>query len=203
MKPTIVIDLLKDLPRKFPGRRPQPWRYLISDAGNGAVFERSSERLTNRGDAIEAIEDVHGPDATVVLREEGQPDRIIRRPYPYPGMDGTTIIGPECFAADDGSVLMWRGQDYVPRPSRRIDLSETELNRILAELEQRIVSAPVTNLAVLARVIQIINEVITEHEDHVHAPFSERVRHAFDIADAEELLRQARERQARRPEGDH
>lgn len=25
-------------------------------------------------------------------------------------------IGPECFAASDGSVLSWRGQNYVPQP---------------------------------------------------------------------------------------
>jgi hypothetical protein len=80
MKPTVYIDLVKNLPRKFPGRRPQPWRYFVRDAGNHAMYEKSSEALTNRGDAITAIEDVHGPDATVVLREHGQPDRVLRQP---------------------------------------------------------------------------------------------------------------------------
>ena len=27
----------------------------------------------------------------------------------------TTVIGPECFAAVDGSVLSWRGVNYVPQ----------------------------------------------------------------------------------------
>jgi hypothetical protein len=35
----------------------------------------------------------------------------------YPHDEGdTTVIGPECFAAKDGSVLNWRGQNYVPQP---------------------------------------------------------------------------------------
>lgn len=128
MKPTVIISLIKDTPRRFPGRRPQPWRYLVKNAGNNKFYEKSSENLTNRGDAIDAIMDVHGPDATVILREEGKDDRVIREP--------------------------------APPTSRRIELSEDELNRVLDELGRRIISAPVTNLAVLARVVQIINEVI-------------------------------------------
>jgi hypothetical protein len=27
----------------------------------------------------------------------------------------TVIIGPECFAAGDGSVICWQGQNYVPQ----------------------------------------------------------------------------------------
>jgi hypothetical protein len=35
----------------------------------------------------------------------------------YPRDEGdVTIIGPECFAAKDGSVLNWRGVNYVPQP---------------------------------------------------------------------------------------
>lgn len=42
-------------------------------------------------------------------------------------------IGPECFAAADGSVICWRGQNYVPQPqidvivldnSQQIDLAK-------------------------------------------------------------------------------
>lgn len=34
----------------------------------------------------------------------------------YPRKDGPfTVIGPECFAAEDGSVLSWRGRNYVPQ----------------------------------------------------------------------------------------
>jgi len=29
--------------------------------------------------------------------------------------DGIVNIGPECFALRDGSLLSWRGQNYVPQ----------------------------------------------------------------------------------------
>lgn len=34
---------------------------------------------------------------------------------PYDEGD-VTVIGPECFAARDGSVVSWRGENYVPQP---------------------------------------------------------------------------------------
>lgn len=37
--------------------------------------------------------------------------------FPYTSALGpTTIIGPQCFAMPDGSVLNWRGVNYVPQP---------------------------------------------------------------------------------------
>lgn len=34
----------------------------------------------------------------------------------YPHEEGDTIvIGPECFATKDGSVLCWQGVNYVPQ----------------------------------------------------------------------------------------
>lgn len=39
---------------------------------------------------------------------------LIKRPFPYPEGDAT-VIGPECFVANDGSVLSWRGVNYVPQ----------------------------------------------------------------------------------------
>lgn len=125
MKPTIIVELVRNVPRKFPGRRPQPWRYWVKDAGNNAMYEKSSESLTNRGDTISAIEDVHGPDATVILRELGRPDRILRQPA-----------------------------------SRRIELAGDEWTRILDEVNARITNSPFTNVRVLQRVIDIINETI-------------------------------------------
>jgi hypothetical protein len=32
--------------------------------------------------------------------------------YPYESGD-VVVIGPQCFAAKDGSVLNWRGENYV------------------------------------------------------------------------------------------
>jgi len=38
----------------------------------------------------------------------------------YPRMDGGFIvIGPECFAQHDGSVLCWKGVNYVPQTADR------------------------------------------------------------------------------------
>lgn len=34
----------------------------------------------------------------------------------YPYRDGAVVvIGPQCFASEDGSVLSWRGENYYPR----------------------------------------------------------------------------------------
>lgn len=34
----------------------------------------------------------------------------------YPHDDGGfTVIGPECFAMKDGSVLSWQGTNYIPQ----------------------------------------------------------------------------------------
>jgi hypothetical protein len=36
---------------------------------------------------------------------------------------GLVDIGPECFALADGSVLSWRGENYVPqKPTLRVRL---------------------------------------------------------------------------------
>jgi hypothetical protein len=31
----------------------------------------------------------------------------------------TIPIGPECFAAEDGSVICWRGRNYVPQEEQK------------------------------------------------------------------------------------
>jgi hypothetical protein len=43
-----------------------------------------------------------------------------RKRYPYDDGD-VTVIGPECFALKDGSVLCWRGQNWtLQRKSLRV-----------------------------------------------------------------------------------
>lgn len=40
----------------------------------------------------------------------------------YPFCDGDVmVLGPEVFAAEDGSVLCWQGQNYVPQPAPEHD----------------------------------------------------------------------------------
>lgn len=41
--------------------------------------------------------------------EDYEPDPA----YPYEDGD-TLVLGPECFVASDGSVLNWRGQNFLP-----------------------------------------------------------------------------------------
>lgn len=43
---------------------------------------------------------------------------------------GIVDIGPECFALKDGSVLSWRGENYVPqRPTLRVRLNNWWVQR--------------------------------------------------------------------------
>lgn len=53
-------------------------------------------------------------------------------------MSDTVDIGPECFAAEDGSVLSWRGINYVPQNAADgdqllgFDVNEFESSRFFA-----------------------------------------------------------------------
>lgn len=81
--PTVLVELRKYPPglRRMPGRKPeQPYGVMVSDAANSEPFEKSTERYRREESALDMIEQVHGPDATVVLRREGHPDRVLRRP---------------------------------------------------------------------------------------------------------------------------
>jgi rubrerythrin len=41
-------------------------------------------------------------------------EQLDREGKEYPRQDGDfTVIGPECFASEDGSVISWRGENYV------------------------------------------------------------------------------------------
>ena len=43
---------------------------------------------------------------------------------------GLVDIGPECFALKDGSVLSWRGQNYVPqKPTLRVRFHNWRVDR--------------------------------------------------------------------------
>lgn len=77
------------------------------------------------------------------LEAGGDPQDISRRMHAgadyleeamttYPHTDGDCIvIGPECFAAADGSVLCWRGVNYIPQDTDRLRITE-----LLAELRK-------------------------------------------------------------------
>lgn len=43
---------------------------------------------------------------------------------------GIVVIGPECFALKDGSLLSWRGENYVPqKPSLRVRFHNWRVDR--------------------------------------------------------------------------
>lgn len=45
-------------------------------------------------------------------RRQGTPGLTVRASYPYEDGD-TVVLGPQVFVAKDGTVLNWRGQNYV------------------------------------------------------------------------------------------
>lgn len=54
-----------------------------------------------------------GPSATDATDDT---DESRDEPVQYPHFDGNAIVlGPEVFAADDGSVINWRGENYIPQ----------------------------------------------------------------------------------------
>jgi hypothetical protein len=48
------------------------------------------------------------------------PDRDARPSYPYQDGD-TLVLGPQVFVAKSGSVLSWRGENYVPQTLARVE----------------------------------------------------------------------------------
>jgi hypothetical protein len=48
----------------------------------------------------------------------------------YPRMDGGfVVIGPECYAQHDGSVLSWKGVNYIPQSAENTVEVHTEAKR--------------------------------------------------------------------------
>lgn len=64
----------------FGGRRHQVWRWRAINAGNGRILAQSSEAYTNEGDAIDAIDELFGSRSDVWLRQQGEPDLLLRVP---------------------------------------------------------------------------------------------------------------------------
>ncbi len=46
----------------------------------------------------------------------GEADELLRQAYPHTGLNGTTVIGPECFASADGDLIQWKGSAYGRYP---------------------------------------------------------------------------------------
>lgn len=74
MTATVFVDLIyvpEPAARKLiPGRkRHQGWRWVAKNADNQKKLARSSERYTNRQDALDAVVQLFGTDTNVFKRE--------------------------------------------------------------------------------------------------------------------------------------
>lgn len=91
----------------------QPWRWHCENAGNHKVLS-SGEGYFNEADALENIGQQFGISTMVYLRRAEHGNQLLRSAYPN-NLGDRIEIGPQCFAQADGSVLNWRGLNYVPQ----------------------------------------------------------------------------------------
>lgn len=55
--------------------------------------------------------------------------------YPYDG-GGVTVLGPELFAQPDGSVLCWKGTNYIPQSESHVASEKAQENGAAVEIEK-------------------------------------------------------------------
>lgn len=88
--PVIYVDLghtpESDEHKALGDDRPrwQGWSALILAAGNHEPLFKSTEKYTNRGDALNAVQLAFGPDSIVYLREADRGNVLVRHPEPWP-----------------------------------------------------------------------------------------------------------------------
>ncbi|TDO18172.1 hypothetical protein EV580_1356 [Mycobacterium sp. BK086] len=124
----------------------QPFRWHAENAGNHEILSHG-ERYFNEADALANIGQQFGISTMVYLRRAEHGDQLIRSAYPN-HLGDIIEIGPACFAQADGTVLNWRGQNYVPQDPA--------------------MAAAATSLAVLgatARVLGLGEEVLADDTD--------------------------------------
>lgn len=129
----IFVDLIKDEPlareewRKDPEAiaasdcvyqtyldRFQPWRWHSSSEGNHEILGHG-ERYFNEADAERNIRLNFSGNSIVYLRRAEHGNENLRWAYPL-DQGEVIVLGPECFVKSDGSVLNWRGINYIPAP---------------------------------------------------------------------------------------
>lgn len=55
--------------------------------------------------------------------------------YPYSAGD-VVVIGPQCFAQHDGSLLNWRGENYILQPETLVNVKKAQDNGAAGEIEK-------------------------------------------------------------------
>jgi hypothetical protein len=98
----------------------QPFRWHAKAANNKILSD--GESYHNLADLEETLDLFAGDDTTVYYAHmfgEDRGDHWLRYGRTdlinQKGLGDTVIVGPEAFAKEDGSVLCWKGVNYVPQ----------------------------------------------------------------------------------------
>lgn len=76
-QPVVFVDIYQG--KSTSPKRPQAWRWRAFNEGNTKILAVSSEAYTNKGDCIDAIEQLFGAGTTVILRQHEKGNELLRR----------------------------------------------------------------------------------------------------------------------------
>lgn len=83
--PLIYVDLqYTPKPDGFDGHRWQPWSIMVCSGDNHEALFRSTERYTNRADAVHAAQIAFGAQSNVYLREHEKGNVELRLASDHP-----------------------------------------------------------------------------------------------------------------------
>lgn len=93
----------------------QPFRWHSTSEGNHEILG-TGERYFNEADAEHNIRLQFAGDSIVFLRRAEHGNEMLRDAYPN-DLGEILLLGPDCQAAPDGSVIAWKGVLYIPKPA--------------------------------------------------------------------------------------
>lgn len=76
--PTVYVDVIRSPALARLLGRQQPWRWRAVNGGNHKVLAVSSERYTNVGDCLDAVDQLFGARSDVWLRLPGENPQLLR-----------------------------------------------------------------------------------------------------------------------------
>lgn len=91
----------------------QPFRWHSQNDGNHEVLGHG-ERYFKEEAALANIRQQYADQSHVFLRRPGQGDERLRMPYPN-DLGEVIVLGPDIQATADGSVITWKGVNYIPQ----------------------------------------------------------------------------------------
>jgi hypothetical protein len=92
----------------------QPHRWHAKDPGNHEILAQG-ESYFNATDNEATVRRLFDQNTIVYLRKPEHGNEMIRDAYPKQ-LGDITLIGPDCYAQADGTVLNWQGRNYIPQP---------------------------------------------------------------------------------------